>query len=58
MSLKMHFLESHLDFFPENLGKVSDEHSERIHQGIMAMEKQVDLKYIDTLLLNSEEGRT
>jgi len=28
MSLKIHFLESHLDFFPENLGEVSDEHSE------------------------------
>ena len=27
MSLKIHFLESHLDFFPpENLGEVSDEH--------------------------------
>jgi len=26
MSLKMHFLHSHLDFFPENLGEVSDEH--------------------------------
>jgi len=24
--LKIHFLESHLDFFPENLGEVSDEH--------------------------------
>jgi len=36
-SLKIHFLESHLDFFPENLGEVSDEHGERIHQGIMAM---------------------
>ena len=28
MSLKIHFLELHLDFFPENLGKVSDEHGE------------------------------
>ena len=28
MSLKIHFLESHLDFFPENLRKVSDEHGE------------------------------
>jgi len=28
MSLKIHFLESHLDFLPENLGKVSDEHSD------------------------------
>jgi len=40
MSLKIHFLESHLDFFPENLGEVCDEHGERIHQDIMAMEKQ------------------
>lgn len=28
MSLKMHFLHSHLDFFPPNLGAVSDEHGE------------------------------
>jgi len=33
-------LESHLDFFPENLGKVSDEHGERFHQDILAMEKR------------------
>jgi hypothetical protein len=24
MSLKIHFLESHLDVFPENVGEVSD----------------------------------
>lgn len=34
MSLKMHFLHSHLHFFPENLGDVSDEHGERFHQEI------------------------
>ena len=39
MSLKIHFLESHLEFFPENLGEVSDEHGERFHQGIVTMEK-------------------
>jgi len=39
MSLNSHFLKSHLDFFPENLGKVRDKHSERFHQDIMAMEK-------------------
>lgn len=38
MSLKMHFLHSHLDFFPENLGAVSDEQGERFHQDIKAME--------------------
>jgi len=31
MSLKIHFLESSLDFFPENLGEVSDEHGERFY---------------------------
>ena len=28
MSLKIHFLHSHLDFFPFNCGAVSDEHGE------------------------------
>lgn len=38
MSLKIHFLHSHLDFFPENLGAVSDEQGERFHQEILTME--------------------
>ncbi|GBM61614.1 hypothetical protein AVEN_269524-1 [Araneus ventricosus] len=37
MSLKIHFLHSHLEFFPENLGSVSDEHGERFHQDISNM---------------------
>jgi len=40
MSLNTHFLDSHLDFFPDNLGAVSDEHGERFHQGISALEKR------------------
>ena len=40
MSLKMHFLHSHFDFFPENLGAVSDEQGERFHQDIQAMEER------------------
>lgn len=40
MSLKVHFLHSHLDFFPENLGDNSDEQGERFHQDIKAMEKR------------------
>jgi len=40
MSLKIHFLDSHLDFFPDNLGAVSDEHGERFHQDISALEKR------------------
>ena len=38
MSLKIHFLESHLNFFPENLGKVSSEPGEKFHQDVMATE--------------------
>ena len=38
MSLKVHFLHSHLDFFPTNLGAVSDEQGEQFHQDIQAME--------------------
>ena len=38
MSLKMYFLHSHLNFFPPNLGAVSDEHGERFHQDITTME--------------------
>jgi hypothetical protein len=34
MSLKIHFLHSHLDFFPENLGSTSDEQGERFHHDV------------------------
>ena len=37
MSIKVHFLNSHLDQFPENLGAVSDEQGERFHQDFMVM---------------------
>ena len=40
MSLKLHFLHSHLDFFRDNLGTVSEEHGERFHQDIQVMEKR------------------
>ena len=40
MSLKIHFLHSHLDFFPVNLGAESDEHGERFHQDILSFENR------------------
>ena len=40
MSLKIHFLHSHLDFFPGNLGDVNDEDGERFHQDISVIEKR------------------
>jgi hypothetical protein len=39
MSLKIHMLQFHLGFFPDNCGMVSDEHGERFHQETATMEK-------------------
>jgi len=37
MSLKIHFLSSHLDLSPENCGALSDEHGEFFHQDNSSM---------------------
>ena len=50
MSIKIHFLESRLDFFRENLGEVCDEHGERFHQDILVMEKQYEGKWTSSML--------
>jgi len=50
MSLKIHFLELHLNFFPENLGEVRDEHGERFHQDIMAVERRYQSKWASSML--------
>jgi len=42
-SLKIHFLHSHLDYFPENLGEVSDEQGERFRQDM----KEIERRYQD-----------
>jgi len=44
-SLKIHFLCSQMDFFPENCGAVSDEHGERFRQHISSMEKRYQGKW-------------
>ena len=45
MSLKIHFLHSHLNFFPPNLEAVSDEHGEIFHQDITKMESNYQGKW-------------
>ena len=50
MSLKIDFLDSHLDFFPPNCGKVSDEHGERFHQDISSVEKRYQEKLSPSML--------
>lgn len=41
MKIKVHFLHSHLDHFPEYLGAVSEEPQEQFHQDI----KEMELRY-------------
>jgi hypothetical protein len=38
--LKIHFLNSHLNFYPENLGAVSEEQGEHFHKDIKEMERR------------------
>lgn len=40
MSIKLHYLHSHLDRFPDNLGDYSEEQGERFHQDIKTMEER------------------
>ena len=37
-SIKLHYINSHLDQFPENLGDVSEEQGERFHQDLKTIE--------------------
>jgi hypothetical protein len=39
MSVKVHFLHSHIEYFPENLGCFGEEQGERFHHDIKEMEK-------------------
>src|ERR1043165_8373694 len=50
MSLKVHFLMSHMDFFPDNMGSVSDEHGEIFHQDVSVMEKPYKGKWSPAML--------
>ncbi|UYV64906.1 hypothetical protein LAZ67_3002365 [Cordylochernes scorpioides] len=40
MSIKVHYLHSYLDKFPDNLGAYSDEHGERFYQDMKVMEER------------------
>jgi hypothetical protein len=50
MSLKVHFLDSRLNFFPENLGRMSNMHREQFHQDISTMEKRYQGKWSPSML--------
>ena len=42
MRIKVRFLKSHLDTFPENLGYLSDEQGECLHKDIKVMERRYE----------------
>ena len=50
MSIKVHYLFSHLKNFPDNLGDVSDEQGERFHQDIKIMEDRYKGRWGRTML--------
>ena len=49
MSLKIHFLHSHIDFFHPSCGVVSDEHEERFQQDISVMEQRYQGHWNDAM---------
>ena len=50
MSIKVHYLFSHLDQFPDNLGDMSDEQGERFHQDLKTMEARYQGHWNITML--------
>lgn len=50
MPLKIHFLHSHVSFFPENAEDVSDEHGEKFHKVIASMENRYKGKWSPGML--------
>lgn len=50
MSLKLHFLHSHLNYFPENLGNFSEEHGERFHQDMKEIERRYQGKWSTSMI--------
>lgn len=49
-SIKLHYLDSHLEHFPSDCGKLSDEHGERFHQQIAPFEKRYQGKWTVRML--------
>ena len=50
MSLKMHFLFSHFDFFKQNLGHFSEEHGERFHQDMKNIEQRYQGRWDEAMM--------
>ena len=42
---KLHFINSHLDHFPENLGDVSEEQGEKVHQDLKTIKDRYQARW-------------
>ncbi|GBM70932.1 hypothetical protein AVEN_111991-1 [Araneus ventricosus] len=59
MSLKVHFLDSHPGYLPENLGAVSEEQGEIFHQDVKEMERRYQGKRnVSRLLLDATKRQS
>ena len=50
MSIKMHFLDSHLDWFPDNLGDFSEEQGEKFHQTLKFFERNYSSTWQESMM--------
>ena len=50
MSVKVHFMYSQLDYFPENLGAMSEEQGKRFHQDLKTMEKRYQGRWNENMM--------
>ena len=50
MSLNLHFMDSHVKYFRENLGNYNEEQRERFHQDIKVMEPQYQGRWDENMM--------
>ncbi|KYN17580.1 hypothetical protein ALC57_10132 [Trachymyrmex cornetzi] len=56
MNLKLHFLDSHISYFPENLGDYSEEQGERFHQDLKEIERRWQGKWDVNMMAETTVG--
>lgn len=52
LNLKIHFLHSYIDYFPENLRNFSEEQGERFHQDLKDVEKRYQDIWDENMMAN------
>ena len=50
MSLKVHLLHAYLDYFPQNLGGMSEGHGKRFYQDIKSMETRYQGRWVVSMM--------